>query len=257
MLLNEWRACLTAVQYFTRIPVPVSVGYSVGQLNASVGYFPLVGGLVAAVCILVFVSALPWVGQAVAVWLAVIGGWWLTGGFHEDGLADFVDGMGGGYDATARLTIMQDSRVGSFGVLALVGVIGLKVTCLQNLPNLAACWAWWVAHVLSRCVPVVLMRCLPYARLEGGKLKPIAQEVTWARIGLALAWALPVLCLQPVLAVLVLPLGLLAVWLRHVWLRDLGGYTGDCLGASQQLSEGLVYLGVVVLWRGGWFDIPA
>lgn len=255
--MSEWRICLTAVQYFTRLPVPACVGYSPAQLNASVAYFPLVGALVATVCVLVFMLASPWLGQVVAVWLAVVAGWWLTGGFHEDGLADFVDGMGGGYTAEARLKIMQDSRVGSFGVLALVGVIGVKVACLQSLPNLAVCWAWWVAHVLSRCVPVVLMRLLPYARFEGGKLKPVARDVTMVRLAMALGWGLPALLWQPVLWVLCLPLLALGVGLARKMRTALGGYTGDGLGAAQQLSEVVVYLGMVVLWRGGWFDIPA
>ncbi|MBI3052601.1 MAG: adenosylcobinamide-GDP ribazoletransferase, partial [Betaproteobacteria bacterium] len=126
----QLRLVLTAIQYFTRLPVPRWVGYSERQLNDASRYFPLVGILVGLFTGVVFVLTLRVFPQPIAVLLAMLSGILLTGGFHEDGLTDTCDGFGGGRDRPQILAIMKDSRVGSYGVLGLAFALLLKLSAL-------------------------------------------------------------------------------------------------------------------------------
>ncbi len=255
--MNPIRLFFTALQFLTRLPIPGWVGFEPEWLRRCAPYFVPVGALVGAISAAVlWGAALLW-PPAVAALLAMAASVYLTGGFHEDGLADTCDGLGGAVSRVRALEIMKDSRIGSYGALGLALVLGLKAALLTALVqhdlSLALLGLVW-AQGLSRALPVLLMRALPYAGdVEHAKAKPLAGGVSAGDLALTLAFAgllsATVLALQPTLARPLLT-GLLAslalgLWL-HAWLRRrLGGYTGDTLGASQQLGELALLLGVL------------
>jgi len=269
-LRQEVRHCLLAVQFFTRIPVTGRladwVGFSPALLRASAAHFPGVGwvvGLAAAAVSWALLSALLWAGHSVvasgalAAVLSTLATVWLTGAFHEDGLADVADGLGGTLDRDRALDIMKDSRVGAFGALALVLAVASKVALLTLLADrgtgdVAA--AMVVAHVLSRFAPLWLIRHLPHVGdTATSKSKPLADQITGAAMARAVLWTCPALlvawwCFGPVgLAGVAVAGGVAAFAMYRLFRRRLQGFTGDCLGATQQVCEQAVYLALALL----------
>jgi adenosylcobinamide-GDP ribazoletransferase len=258
--MNGVRHFLLALQFFTRVPVtgPLAawVGFSPQMLRASAAHLPGIGWLVGAVAALVFVGVgmgLPGVaGALVAAVLSTIATVMLTGAFHEDGLADVADGLGGSAQRERALEIMKDSRIGAFGAVALVLALGLKFALLATLAGRglqAAAIAIVGAHVLSRLMPLFLIRWLPYVGDSGAsKAKPLADAISRGALAIAFVWAVPavVLLLQAHDAAHVLAALLAAVfaalWMARLFMRRLQGFTGDGLGATQQVCELAIYL---------------
>jgi len=186
------RHFLLALQFFTRIPVTGRlaqwVGYSPAMLRASAAHFPAVGWVVGAAGALALAGASALWPPLVAAVLCTVVTVLLTGAFHEDGLADVADGLGGASTRERALEIMKDSRIGAFGAIALVLALGLKFALLAALVAqgaFTACAALLAAHVLSRLAPIALMRALPYVGGDGGKAKPMADAVSGASVGVA------------------------------------------------------------------------
>ena len=235
------------------------VGFSPAMLRESAGHFPGVGWIVGALGTAVFVLALYLLpgeaGALAAALLCIAATAWLTGAFHEDGLADVADGLGGARERERALEIMKDSRIGAFGAIALVLALGLKAALLATLAGqdeAAAATALLAAHVLSRLAPLFVIRGLPYVGGEGGKAKPLADAVSTGSMATACLWSLPAAGLlwatQPLANVLAAGV-LLAValaWLMHRFRQRLQGFTGDCLGATQQVCELAIYLALAV-----------
>jgi adenosylcobinamide-GDP ribazoletransferase len=239
-----------AVRFFTRLPVPAWVGHSSEGLNRSARYFPAVGLLVGGLAALVFAGALLFWPKAVAVLLSMVASIYLTGGFHEDGLSDTADGLGGGWEKSRILEIMKDSRVGSYGVLAMVLVLLGKFTLLLELPTALLPCLLIAGHVVSRFCATLLLATMDYVREDLlSKAKPLATRMALLEFLLALVTALATLAilpLQPAVQGVVLAL-LATLWLARLFRRWLGGYTGDCLGATQQVSELAFYLGALAV----------
>ncbi|MDP9902908.1 adenosylcobinamide-GDP ribazoletransferase [Variovorax ginsengisoli] len=249
------RHFLLALQFFTRIPVTGRlaqwVGYSPAMLQASAAYFPAVGVLVGAWGALVFGAALAAWPAPVAAMLCMVATVLLTGAFHEDGLADVADGLGGSSQRERALEIMKDSRIGAFGAIALVLALGLKAALLVALTLQGAgpaCVAVLAAHVLSRLAPLGVMRALPYVGGDGGKAKPMAHALSLPALGIALCWSLPVAVLLVAVhgighgVTALLGAAVVTVLMAARFRRRLGGFTGDCLGATQQVAELAIYL---------------
>jgi adenosylcobinamide-GDP ribazoletransferase len=171
---------------------------------------------------------------------------YITGAFHEDGWSDMVDGFGGGWEKAQILTIMKDSRIGSFGAVALVILLLAKFCALIELELVMIPAALVAGHTLSRFCATTLLRGLDYVRDEG-KAKPLATRIGWGELALAGATAgLALLLLPPLPALLGCVFAALAtVFLARMFRRRIGGYTGDCLGATQQLSEVAFYCGLL------------
>ncbi len=245
--LGQWRLFLTAVQYFTRIPVPAWVGHSPRQLNEAARWFPAVGVVVglagAAVYALVAPWSTPWLGLALAFAATA----WLTGAFHEDGLADTVDGLGGGYTRERALEIMKDSRIGTYGALALVLCTAVKLAALAAAPG-ALPWALVAGHAVSRWLAVTMLATHDYVREdETARAKPLAHAIGGAGLAIATVCGVLPLALVGPAALVGLAAAALARWrLAALFERRLGGYTGDCLGATQQVCEAAFYVGVVL-----------
>jgi len=270
--VHEVRLALVALQFLTRVPVPAWVGFEPAWLQACLRYFPLVGAGVGAFGAMVLLGASLWWPPLVAVGLSMAATVWLTGGFHEDGWADTCDGLGGAVSRERALEIMKDSRLGSYGSLGLVLLLGLKAAVLVSLVSprsdelslaqdshihqvllgwtvMALIWG----HATSRLVPVWLTAALPYAGdADHAKAKPLALQAAWPLVMAAtLVWALLALALMVWVQHQGWPVGtlwrtlgwstalavLVAVLVRRWLRRRLGGFTGDTLGASQQLSE--------------------
>lgn len=243
----EVRLAFTAIQYFTRLPVPGWVGYSPAQLNQSARYFPFVGIVVGAITGLVFMLAHGVFTQPVAVAIAMIAAVLVTGGFHEDGLADTCDGLGGGLDKAQALAIMKDSRVGSYAVIGLTLAFLLKFACLSALPAERFLWVVIAAHSFSRFMAVTVMYTQRYVRDDAtAKAKPAAAGIESAPLAWAALWAVVPL---GILGVAGLMAAMAAVTMRVIAARyfhqRIGGYTGDCLGAVQQMTELAFYLGLL------------
>jgi adenosylcobinamide-GDP ribazoletransferase len=229
-----------AMAVLTRLPVGMDAQAEPGAIAAAGWAFPLVGagigGLVAAVF---FIAELVGCAGAVAAGLTVLAGIALTGAFHEDGLADTADGFGGGRDRDAKLAIMRDSRHGSFGILALVFSVGLRTAALAAMGDpVHAGIALVAAHAASRGALPAVMHILSPARLDGlgftagQPSRPVA--LIAALIGVAIALA----ALGPARGGAALLLGAAAIALTGMLARQqIGGYTGDVLGAFQQIGE--------------------
>lgn len=258
----QCRLFFTALEYFTRWPKPRWVGHNPAWLGPCTRYFPAVGLVVGLAGAGVYaVAAMGW-SAPVAVALSIAATLLITGAFHEDGFADVCDGLSGTRDRERALEIMSDSRIGAFGAIGIGLMLLLKFASLAAFQPGAAAVAIVCAHVVSRAVPLVLMMTLPYAKPQAQtKAKPVAQGVGWAElvIGLssaalavgvvgALAWQFDD-TLQTRTALWFWALALsfaaalaCAIPLRTWFRARLGGYTGDCLGASQQVSEVVFYL---------------
>ena len=258
---HELRLFLIALQFLTRVPVPAWVGWREDWLHASARHFPGVGLLVGSVAALTLWAAAHVWPALVAVLLCMAVTVWMTGAFHEDGLADTCDGLGGTVSRERALAIMKDSRLGTYGAVTLLLVLGLKAAALHGLVTrdlLATLAALPLAHAWSRAATVVMLRLLPYGGdAEHAKAKPMAQQVDGLALAVALVWA----ALAAAVASLYLPAGALAVaaaatvavtlWMAR-WLQQrLGGYTGDALGATQQFTELAVYLSLLGVLASG------
>lgn len=247
--MHQLRLFFTALQFFTRLPIPGWVGFDPAWLNQASRYFPLVGMVVALITAGTYALAAWLLPAPVAAILSTAVGIYATGAFHEDGFADMCDGFGGGMTPERVLEIMKDSRIGAYGAIGIICMLGLKLTTLAMLPPLAAIGALLVAHPLSRLMATSLIWRLDYARAEG-KAKPLAQKMSGREFLIAVASAaIPALAVTalrwlPFAALLagVLTAASATIWLARKCVRRIGGYTGDCLGAVQQVTEVVFYL---------------
>lgn len=251
MIRRELEYFFGAVRFFTRLPVPAWVGHSAEALNRSARYFPAVGLIVGGIGALLYLAALRLWPQPVAVLLSMAATIYATGAFHEDGLADTVDGLGGGWDKLRILEIMKDSRVGSYGVVAMVLALLGKFALLSALDAPLVPLALIAGHALSRFCSTALLATMDYVREDLlAKAKPFATRLTAGEMLVALAFVLLPLAFLPISrAATGVVLAILAtLWLAARFRRWLGGYTGDCLGATQQVSELAFYLGLLADW---------
>lgn len=233
--------------FLSRLPAPVALHYSEAALNRSARFFPWVGLVLGALQAAIFWLMLQvFANIGIAVLISVIAGLLLTGVFHEDGFADYCDSFGG-HDVESRLAIMTDSRLGSFGVAGLISILALRVGLLASLPPATIPLAIVFAGAASRWLAISLMWGSDYVKARG-KSKPLATGMTMPALGLA---AVPVV----VLAAFFLPsfllicgavLGVFRLGFSRQLRQRLGGYTGDCLGAAQQIADVLVYACLLV-----------
>jgi adenosylcobinamide-GDP ribazoletransferase len=268
--MNLFREYLLAVQFFTRIPLSTRVanwaGFTPEMLCASAAHLPGVGilvGLIAATVlagVVIFAAATPYT-PVVAASLSTAATVLLTGAFHEDGLADVADGLGGGRDKEQALRIMKDSRIGVFGAVALVLALVLKIGLVASLST----WGWEFAgaaltagHVFSRAGALVPIKLLPYISGDSvSKSKPLAEAITAGALGVAAAWVCAVAASLVAMDRLhAADIGacmaastLATAWMVNLFRRRLQGFTGDCLGATQQVCELTCYLSLLLVHR--------
>lgn len=250
--MHQLRLFFTALQFFTRLPIPGWVGFDATWLNQASRYFPLVGVVVALIGAAVYALAALLFPAPVAALLSTAATIYATGAFHEDGFADMCDGFGGGMNRQRVLEIMKDSRIGAYGAIGILCMLGLKCTTLAMLNPAMAITALLAAHPLSRLMATSLIWRMSYAR-EEGKAKPLAQSMRNGEFALASFTALlPAVLLGAsgwlawsALGYSILAAVLMTLWMARKIQHRLGGYTGDCLGAVQQVSEVVIYLALL------------
>ncbi len=239
---------LTAVIFLTRLPVSGWVSFKPDYLNKSTVYFPLVGLIVGALGLGMYFLTSSLFSNQIAILSAMLATVLLTGAFHEDGLADTCDGFGGSYDAEKVMTIMKDSRLGTYGVLGIWFLMTFKFLILLELHTinpLLFIKAFLVGHVLGRYSSIVLIFRYPYVGSSQSS-KPIADNLSGLNFGLASIFAVgfSLILLQEMI---ILPLSLAAVliWTAgRYFSKRIGGITGDTLGAANQIVEVSVFFGL-------------
>ena len=253
---KEIQIFFTAVMYFTRIPCPKWIGHSQEYLTKCSRYFPLVGIIIGAIGGLVYYGCSFIFPHAIAILLSMISTILVTGAFHEDGLADMFDGFGGGWKKDDILRIMKDSRIGTYGVVGLCSVLALKFCCLFVIDSKFIFPVSIVGHSFSRFVTCTLMYHLDYVR-DDGQTKPNIKEVSLTSLITAAFFGITPLVLLvsktrfPLIKLVVLLIAvLIARWyLGRFFKKWIGGQTGDCCGATQQIGEVVIYLSLVVVWK--------
>jgi adenosylcobinamide-GDP ribazoletransferase len=230
---------LLAISFFTRIPIGKRDFGSLTLAQAT-AYFPIVGALIGLLTggfyLLMLALGLPTI---ISAWLTIGFHLLLTGGLHEDGLADTADGLASGRDREQKLSIMRDSRIGSYGVLALITIISLRANIMAGFTgNFATIMILVATAASSRTFLAVFMQTIPYARNYG--LAARAGKPTTEQVIIAILIAICSLLLTgKILAALIaiLSLAIIYVVIKQIANKNFGGITGDVLGAVQQISE--------------------
>ena len=243
---SELETFIAAIRFFTWLPIPGPLGRSDESLEQAMRYFPAVGLIVGLLSGLTFAVTTFFWPKTLAVLAAMVAAILLTGALHEDGWCDMVDGFGGGLDKESILSIMRDSRIGGFGMLAMTILLLARFLALVKIDILLVPIALIAGHAVSRLCSLFVFSLLDYARTEG-KARPFNNELGPSGLPLASFTALlPVLLLPPAQFIPALVLtGLATFYLLRLFKRRIGGYTGDCLGAVQQLAEVAFYCGLL------------
>jgi len=265
---REWKIFLTAVQFLTRIRVPASIHHEPSLMQQAPRYFPLVGWIVGALSALFYLVFARYISTEAGILASMVTGLLVTGAFHEDGFADVCDGFGGGWTKEKILLIMKDSRIGAFGAMGLIFMLGAKFLLLRELPGFIAApsqpshliffhsryfiLALIAAHGVSRLMAVLVLQAGIYAgNSEGSKsISMTGGKLPAGALILAILFALAPFALLPWPYILTtLPALYVTYELYRYFKKWIGGYTGDCLGAIQQVTEIVIYLGFILVWR--------
>lgn len=251
-LRNEINVFLTALMFYTRIPVPGSVNPTDEMLNRSSRYFPLIGILVGLVSAVTFYFCSLAFHPLLALVLSLCASVLLTGAFHEDGMADFCDGFGGGWTREKILEIMKDSRIGTYGFMGLLLVVLLKLTSLNEFALLDIPFMLVCGHAISRFTAISFVHTHSYSQeATPVKVKPMVTKLSKTDLGMAAFFGIAPLFffLNPWIFLVIIPLALCRYMLGNTFVRGVGGYTGDCLGATQQISEVVFYISAAGIIR--------
>ena len=248
---KEWHIFKTSLLFFTRIPVGGHGEWEQEYVDKATSYLPVIGLLVGGLGGLVFVGSTYLFPQAVAIVLSMVATVLLTGAFHEDGFCDVCDGFGGGYTKEQRLMIMKDSRSGAYAVVGAALLLLLKFSALTSLSITLIPLTLIAGHTISRTTIIWFVSIHTYARDDNqSKSKPLAKSLPLSRIIIStIAGSLTLLLLPwlPAIAGLIVSIIVFVIWSKYV-VKRLGGYSGDCLGATQQLVEVAFYLTITAYY---------
>ncbi len=256
MIKKEIHYFFTALMFFTRIPCPKWVDHSEEYLNKSRKYFPLIGWIVGAIAGFVFWGFSFILPLPICIILSMVASVWITGAFHEDGFTDTCDSFGGGWTKEQILAIMKDSRIGAYGVIGMLLLVLLKFFALYELAtkdNFLLIAVLINGHTTSRFIASTFVYTHNYVQdLDKSKSRPIAN----VRLGSSellfsgVIMLIPFILFQDWRFLCVLPISYLSkIYLGYYFKKHIGGYTGDCLGATQQVSEVVFYLSILGLWK--------
>jgi len=248
VIRKETTIFLLAVQFLTRLPMPKTLAYTPERFAATVRYYPLVGAVIGGFAASVFWLSHLMFPLTVSIVVSTVLTVLFTGAFHEDGLADSFDGIGGGITRERVLEIMKDSRIGVYGAAALMAALALKITVLMTLSPQIIIAVLIGGHCLSRLSSLIVIATSHYVR-DHGTAKPVAGGIgAGALLFAGVTSAIVLLALAGLMAPLTVLFAVIGCAIGHVMIRSLfekklGGYTGDTLGAVQQVSEVGFYLG--------------
>ena len=250
--------------FYTRIPCPKNIDHNPDYLNKASRYFPLIGWIVGGICFGIYYLSSIVFSVEIALILSMIAGVLTTGAFHEDGFADVCDGFGGGWTKEKILLIMKDSAIGAYGAIGLVLLFLLKFNALYSLiqtseivnlqSEIKNLLFFISAHSVSRLAAISIVFTHHYSREDASsKSKPIAQNFTWKEVvGAFFFGLLPLAILsffQWQLLLVLLPVFVARFFLARYFQKWIDGYTGDCLGATQQVCEVIFYLSIIAIWK--------
>ena len=240
----------TALMFYTRIPCPPNITHDPDYLNKATRYFPMMGWIVGGLAALVFGLSSYFFNPPICILLSMVASILTTGAFHEDGWADVCDGFGGGWTKEKILEIMKDSRTGAYGSIGMALMLLFKYIVQTEIQVTQLCVVMIAAHSFSRLCAVGIVATSVYVREnDDAKAKPLAKTITIREIipafifGVAPLWMIGKYCLA------IIPPILLTIYMRRYFHKWIGGYTGDCLGAIQQVSELMFYLGILMAWK--------
>jgi len=220
------------------------------MLNRSTRYFPLIGWIVGGTGAGVFYGMTFFLPKEISVFLSMIATLLVTGAFHEDGFADFCDGFGGGMTRDKFFSIMKDSRIGTYGTVALISILGAKFLCLNSFPFIVIPVVLWAAHSFSRIMPVIIIFTSFYSRQDLlSKVKPIGKRGKISDFVISVfIGSFPMIFLPWQFTAIIVPVALIITCMFKRYTENkINGYTGDCLGALQQIVEISFYLSLLVV----------
>ena len=257
---KELHIFFTALMFYTRIPCPKNIDHNPDYLNKASRYFPLIGWIVGGTAFGIFYVFNYLVATEIAIILSMIASVLITGGFHEDGFADVCDGFGGGWTKEKILTIMKDSAIGAYGAIGLILLLLLKFQGLVEFIKVTANSEFIVfltfitGHSMSRLAAISIVFTHEYSREDASsKSKPIAQHFSWREIAGAIFFGLLPLvvlsCFEWQMLLVVFPIFTTRFFLARYFQKWIDGYTGDCLGATQQVCEVIFYISSIALWK--------
>lgn len=258
---KELHIFFTCLMFYTRIPCPKNITHHPDYLNKATRYFPFIGWIVGTISFLAFYIFSLFLSIESAIIFAIIISVLTTGAFHEDGFADVCDGFGGGWTKEKILMIMKDSAIGAYGAIGLVLLFLLKfkllsesISLFTNQNYLFVYLLFISAHSLSRLAAISIIFTHEYSREDASsKSKPIAKQYTWKEVfGSFFFGLLPLIVFSYFdiwLILAVIPVFLTRFFLARYFQKWIDGYTGDCLGATQQVCEVIFYLSILFLWK--------
>ncbi len=249
---KEIHIFFTALMFFTRIPCPKWVNHDPDYLRKSSKYFPLVGILVGGIGALIFYGCSFFFSKEISLLLSMFGTIYTTGAFHEDGFADVCDGFGGGWTKDKILLIMKDSRLGTYGTIGIILLLAIKFSALREISTIDIPLVLISGHSLSRFIATTLIYTHPYVReADDSKAKPAAKSMSASMLLISGFFGIIPLILffNPLVFLTLIPMYISKLFLAAKFKKWIGGQTGDCAGAVQQLSEVIFYLSIVVLWK--------
>lgn len=251
--MKQWNLFLTAIMFYTRIPVSKNIEYSENLLNKSTRYFPLIGWIVGGFGAIIFYTCQFIFPLSISVILSMISTILLTGAFHEDGLADSCDAFGGGWTKERILEIMKDSRIGTYGTVGLILILLIKYFSLTSVYIEQIPFVIFAAHALSRYSATGMIFFSEYARDDAkSKSKPIGQNISSTDFFISLIFGSTPLFLLSLLysywyMLIILTCIPIIYFLKRYFEKWIGGFTGDGLGATQQVSEIVFYLSFIII----------
>jgi adenosylcobinamide-GDP ribazoletransferase len=240
---------LQALSFLTILPVGHPCLSEEKELARSMAFFPMVGLVIGLILVLGYYFFSLLFSGALILWLTIGLLAFLTRGVHLDGFADTMDGLGSGGPREKILEVMRDSRIGAFGVIGLILLIGAKYFALDQIPRTTIPYALILMTVTGRNAMVLVCYRSPYARPGGGLAKPFTENLGAGELTLSLATAFGIaLCVMGIHGVAVfIGIGLFSLVYRYFFIKKLGGVTGDILGGVNELTELLCLLLVVIL----------
>ncbi len=249
MLKRQFYTLISAITFFTRIPIPVKGIEFQAYSDRIALYLPFIGWIVGGLGAVVYLICHLILPSSLSLLISIVATLWITGAFHEDGFADVCDGFGGAYTKDKILSIMKDSRLGTYGTIGLIAILALKYMSLLEVDERLIVITLISAHSLSRWVSISLMLSHEYVASGQSKSASVAWEMPVSQFLIAGVFGIaPLILYQNYLVFLVLiPIVFVRVYFARLFTHKISGYTGDCLGAVQQVSELVFYLFIVAV----------
>ena len=259
---KELHIFFTCLMFYTRIPCPKNINHDPDYLNKATRYFPFIGWIVGTISFTAFYIFSLFLSTETAVIFAIIASVLTTGAFHEDGFADVCDGFGGGWTKEKILMIMKDSAIGAYGAIGLVLLFLSKfklltesISLFTNSNSYLLVFLLFIsAHSVSRLAAISIIFTHEYSRDDASsKSKPIAKNHSWKEIfGSFFFGLIPLLILSYFnfkFLLALIPVFIMRYFLARYFQKWIDGYTGDCLGATQQVCEVVYYLSILLIWK--------